>query len=91
VSFVRFFVRFLHLYQPSLSAIILHSTKCSINRKRTVKSIKWYDALTNGNLLANTTPLQNGITYYASQTINGCESGRIPVLINIQNTTAPIK
>ena len=52
-------------------------------------NIKWYDALTNGNLLANTTFLQNEITYYASQTINGCESERIPILINIQNSQAP--
>ena len=50
---------------------------------------KWYDALTNGNLLLNTTLLQNGITYFASQTINGCESERTPVAINIQNTLAP--
>ena len=55
----------------------------------TGQNIKWHDALTNGNLLANTTLLQNGITYYASQTINGCESERAPVLINIQNTAAP--
>ncbi|MBC7845475.1 MAG: T9SS type B sorting domain-containing protein [Flavobacterium sp.] len=53
------------------------------------QNIKWYDALTNGNLLANTTLLQNGITYYASQIINGCESERVPVLINIQNTATP--
>lgn len=52
-------------------------------------NIKWYDALTNGTLLSNTTPLQNGITYYASQTISGCQSERIPVQINIQNTPAP--
>lgn len=55
----------------------------------TGQNIKWYDALTNGNLLSNTASLQNGKTYYASQTINGCESARIPVLINIQNTAAP--
>jgi len=55
----------------------------------TGQNIKWYDAPTIGNLLANTTPIQNNITYYASQTINGCESGRIPVLINIQNTATP--
>ncbi|TDE51010.1 T9SS type B sorting domain-containing protein [Flavobacterium sp. GT3P67] len=53
------------------------------------QNIKWYDALTNGTLLLNTTSLQNGTTYYASQTINGCQSDRIPVLINIQNTSAP--
>ena len=34
--------------------------------------------------------MQNGFTYYATQTINGCESDRNPVLVNIQNTAAPI-
>lgn len=53
------------------------------------QNVKWYDALTNGNILANTTSLQNGTTYYASQTINRCESERIAVLINIQNTAVP--
>jgi gliding motility-associated-like protein len=52
-------------------------------------SIKWYDASTSGNLLANTTLLQDGITYYASQTLSGCESLRVPVTIQIQNTTSP--
>jgi gliding motility-associated-like protein len=55
----------------------------------TGQNIKWYDTLTNGTLLSNTTSLQNGTNYYASQTINGCESDRTPVLINIQNTPAP--
>ncbi|NDP28159.1 MAG: T9SS type B sorting domain-containing protein [Flavobacterium sp.] len=55
----------------------------------TGQNIKWYDALTNGNILINSTLLQNGITYYASQTINGCESERTMVLINIQNTPIP--
>ena len=53
------------------------------------QNIKWYDISTNGNLLPNNALIQNGITYYASQTINGCESERIPVTINIQNTPAP--
>lgn len=55
----------------------------------TGQNIKWYDALTNGTLLSDATPLQNKNTYYASQTVNGCESNRIPVSINIQNTNAP--
>jgi gliding motility-associated-like protein len=55
----------------------------------TGQNIKWYDALTAGNPLLNTTLLQNGTTYYASQTISGCESGRVPVLIKIQDTPAP--
>lgn len=52
------------------------------------ENIKWYDAATNGNLLADSTILENK-TYYATQTVSICESERIPVVINIQNTTAP--
>ena len=55
----------------------------------TGQSIKWYNAQTAGTLLSNTTALQNGVTYFASQTVNGCESERTPVTINIQNTLAP--
>lgn len=49
-------------------------------------NLKWYDALTNGNSLPNTTNLQNGITYYVSQTLNYCESKRLAVTVSIQNT-----
>jgi gliding motility-associated-like protein len=52
-------------------------------------NIKWYNASTSGNLLSNSTILIDGTTYYASQTINGCESLRVPVTISIQNTVAP--
>lgn len=55
----------------------------------TGQNIKWYDSQAAGALLANTTLLQNNIVYYASQTINGCESERNAVTINIQNTAAP--
>ena len=53
------------------------------------QNIKWYNTETTGSLLPNTTLLQNGITYYASQTINGCESKRIAVAVTIHNTPAP--
>lgn len=53
------------------------------------QNIKWYDAQINGNVISNTTVLVNGVTYFASQTINGCESIRVAVLVNIQNTNAP--
>jgi len=55
----------------------------------TGQNIKWYDASTAGNLLQNTTSLQDGKIYYASQIVNGCESERIEVTINIDNTPAP--
>lgn len=37
-------------------------------------NIKWYDAISGGTSLPNSTILVNNQTYYASQTVNGCES-----------------
>jgi hypothetical protein len=45
-------------------------------------NIQWYDALTSGNLLTNTTSLVDETTYFASQTVTGNESGRIGVTVN---------
>lgn len=51
-------------------------------------NIKWYDSASGGNLLPNNTLLQNGVSYYASQTNNSCESiVRTPVKINLVATT----
>jgi gliding motility-associated-like protein len=44
------------------------------------QNIKWYDSLTSGSIIPDTIILQNGLNYYASQTIDNCESNRI--LIN---------
>ena len=52
----------------------------------TGSNIKWYNTATGGTLLNSTTPLVNGQTYFASQTINGCESvNRLAVSVNFQN------
>lgn len=53
----------------------------------TGQNIKWYQSTSSNNTLSETTVLQNGITYYASQTINNCESDRIPITINILEAT----
>ncbi len=37
-------------------------------------AIKWYNAPSGGSLVSNSTALADGTTYYASQTIAGCES-----------------
>ncbi len=37
-------------------------------------NIKWYSAATGGTLLATTTAVVSGSTYYASQTVGTCES-----------------
>ncbi|MBS1571103.1 MAG: T9SS type A sorting domain-containing protein [Bacteroidetes bacterium] len=39
-------------------------------------AIIWYDAPSGGNVVAGNTLLTNGVTYYATQTINSCESAR---------------
>lgn len=52
--------------------------------------IKWYAAATGGTALPATTALVNGTTYYASQTVSGCESvGRIGRTVNITVVAAP--
>ena len=51
-------------------------------------NIQWYDALTGGNLLANTITLIDGTTYYASQTAAGCTSVRTPVTVTVNSTPA---
>ena len=85
-------VNILNIVKPTTTS---HQTFC-IQQNATIndivitgQNIKWHDALTNRNLLANSTLLQNGVTYYASQTINGCESERVAVFIYIQNTATP--
>ncbi|WP_433765233.1 T9SS type B sorting domain-containing protein [Flavobacterium ginsenosidimutans] len=47
-------------------------------------NVVWYDNASNGTILSSTTSLMNGATYYASQTINGCESvSRLAVSVSI--------
>lgn len=53
----------------------------------TGQNIKWFESISSTINLSKSTPLENGITYYASQTINNCESDRIPLLINILGVT----
>ena len=53
-------------------------------------SLQWYDAATNGNILPSSTNLVDGVTYYASQTLNSCESAsRLAVTAHINTTAAP--
>jgi len=57
------------------------------NIQITGQNIKWYDAA--GNILTTTTALVNGQTYYASQTVNGCESNKTAVQVTINETPKP--
>lgn len=52
--------------------------------------IQWYGTSTGGSPLNTSTALVNGTTYYASQTVNNCESTtRLAVLVNITSVDAP--
>ena len=57
--------------------------------------IEWYSAQTGGAILANSTPLANGTTYWVQQTENGCTSSRLPTTVNLIDpptpTVAPIQ
>ncbi|MFL9483866.1 gliding motility-associated C-terminal domain-containing protein [Chitinophagaceae bacterium LWZ2-11] len=61
------------------------STNATVaNLQSTGSNIQWYAAASGGSALASTTLLTNATTYYASQTINGCESGsRLPVSVTL--------
>ncbi len=61
------------------------------NINATGNNIQWYDASSVGNLLVNTTALVNGTTYFASQTVNGCESpARLPIQVSVLSCVGPV-
>lgn len=56
----------------------------------TGEGVVWYDAAEGGAMLDETTELTNGMMYYASQTINGCESiTRTQVTVVVNTVEAP--
>ncbi|OHT44004.1 hypothetical protein B0A71_08210 [Flavobacterium tructae] len=67
------------------------STNATVsNLSATGTAIKWYDAAIGGNVVTSSTALTNGTIYYASQTVNGCESTtRLAVTATINNPAAP--
>lgn len=55
------------------------------------QNIQWYTSATGGTPLTSTTTLTNGTTYFASQTINGCENlVRTPVIVTIDVVSTPV-
>ena len=61
------------------------------NLTATGTAVKWYAAATGGTALASTAVLTDGSMYYASQTVNGCEStARTMVTVEINVTDAPV-
>ena len=53
-------------------------------------AIQWYAASTGGSPLDASTPLVTGTPYYASQTVDGCESDtRLAVTVTVADPAAP--
>ena len=72
---------------PTASSYSSCSAATIANLSATGSNIKWYSESSGGTALASTTSLSTG-TYYASQTVNGCESARVAVSVTI-GTPAP--
>ncbi|WP_346882329.1 PKD domain-containing protein [uncultured Algibacter sp.] len=51
--------------------------------------IKWYSQETGGNEYPISTPLEDGQTYYAQQTQNGCTSARAAIKVSLLSEEAP--
>jgi uncharacterized delta-60 repeat protein len=66
-----------------LSPQVYSGTTTLADLTTTGTNIKWYNDATAGTLLANSTPTVTGTTYYASQTVNTCESAaRLAIRVN---------
>jgi hypothetical protein len=56
----------------------------------TGENIKWYDADTEGDLIPAGTALEDELTYYATQTVDGCESDeRLAVEVSVITVESP--
>lgn len=65
-----------------------NQSSCTVNVLNDVvltgQNVIWYDSEEDGNVLPGTTEVVDETTYYASQTIDGCESiERLPVTIEV--------
>ncbi|WP_211319944.1 Ig-like domain-containing protein [Flavobacterium aquicola] len=60
------------------------------NLSATGTAIKWYAASSSGSALASTTALVSGTHYFATQTVNGCEStSRFDVTVTLTASVTP--
>jgi Ig-like domain CHU_C associated/Secretion system C-terminal sorting domain len=74
---------------PTASAQTFCGATTVSQLQATGTTIQWYSTATGGSALAGTAAVTTG-TYYASQTLNGCESiTRTPVAVTVNVTAAP--
>jgi GH35 family endo-1,4-beta-xylanase len=76
---------------PTVKATIIYEQgETTSPLTATGTSLKWYTAATGGTGTATaptpTTFITGSVTYYVSQTANGCESPRAAITVNVVNT-----
>ncbi|ESU22529.1 hypothetical protein FEDK69T_20480 [Flavobacterium enshiense DK69] len=76
--------------QPTASAQTFCNAATAADLTATVTGtgIKCYATVTGGSVLLSTDALSNG-TYYVTQTISGCESPRLAVVVTVNTTAQP--
>jgi hypothetical protein len=74
---------------PTASSQALCANSTVSNLVASGTGLKWYDVATDGTALAPASIVATG-TYYVSQTVNTCESGRTAVSVTINNTAKPV-
>ncbi len=69
---------------------IENATISNLNAVANKGNIIWYDSITDGNILDTTTVLENGKSYFAVESVNGCEfETRLQFDINITALPKP--
>lgn len=78
---------------PTASDQTFCGTTTVANLQATGENLKWYGVATSGYALSASTVINMTGIYYVSQTVNGCESARIPVLVTnlLPNVPTPIQ
>ncbi|WP_298394160.1 MopE-related protein, partial [Flavobacterium sp.] len=78
---------------PTASDQTFCGTTTVANLQAIGENLKWYGVATSGYALSALTVINMTGIYYVSQTVNGCESARIPVLVTnlLPNVPTPIQ
>lgn len=63
--------------------VCISATNTLDNIRIAAQDVKWYATATSTDTLPPTTVITDGSTYYATQTIDSCESKRIPVTVKL--------
>ena len=74
---------------PLIDTLCMSNPKVGNIKSVVAQLITWYDKFGN-KLNPETTPAVDGETYFSSQTINGCESPKVPIKIISPKISPPI-